>query len=115
LPARDIQEVSQQMARLENISHEEMRQVLDDFQDEAEQYAALNLNSTEHIRAVLEKALGAERAATLLDDILETNQSDSGIDSLNLMEASTVAEMIREEHPQIIATILVHLERRQAA
>lgn len=115
LPARDIQEVSQQMARLENISHEEMREVLDDFQDEAEQYAALNLNSTEHIRAVLEKALGSERAATLLDDILDSNQSDSGIDSLNLMEASTVAEMIREEHPQIIATILVHLERRQAA
>lgn len=115
LPSRDIQEVSQQMARMENISHEEMRQVLDDFQDEAEQYAALNLNSTEHIRAVLEKALGAERAATLLDDILDNNESDSGIDSLNLMEASTVAEMIREEHPQIIATILVHLERRQAA
>src|SRR5699024_2717545 len=33
----------------------------------------------------------------------------------NLMEASSVSEMIRDEHPQIIATILVHLERRQAA
>ncbi|HJR14742.1 MAG TPA: flagellar motor switch protein FliG [Rhodanobacteraceae bacterium] len=115
LPAREVQEVTQEMARLDNISHEDMRQVLDDFQDEAEQYAALSVNSTEHIRAVLERALGAERAATLLDDILESNGAHSGIDALNLMEASAVSEMIREEHPQIIATILVHLERRQAA
>src|SRR6185312_7374593 len=112
---REGQEVTQEMARLDNISHEDMRQVLDDFQDEAEQYAALSVNSTEHIRAVLERALGAERAATLLDDILESNGAHSGIDALNLMEASAVSEMIREEHPQIIATILVHLERRQAA
>uniref|UniRef100_UPI0006518BA0 flagellar motor switch protein FliG n=1 Tax=Halomonas sp. PR-M31 TaxID=1471202 RepID=UPI0006518BA0 len=41
--------------------------------------------------------------------------ANSGIDSLNLMEASMVAELIRDEHPQIIATILVHLERHQAA
>ncbi len=115
LPAREVQEVSQEMARLDNVSHEDMHQVVDEFQDEAEQYAALNLNSTEHIRAVLEKALGTERAASLLVDIMESHGANTGIDALNLMEAATVSEMIREEHPQIIATILVHLERRQAA
>ena len=115
LPAREVQEVSQEMARLDNVSHEDMHQVLNEFQDETEQYAALNLNSTEHIRAVLEKALGTERAASLLVDIMDSNGANSGIDALNLMEAATVSEMIREEHPQIIATILVHLERRQAA
>ena len=115
LPAREVQEVSQEMARLDNVSHEDTRQVVNEFQDEAEQYAALNLNSTEHIRAVLEKALGTERAASLLVDIMDSNGANSGIDALNLMEAATVSEMIREEHPQIIATILVHLERRQAA
>jgi flagellar motor switch protein FliG len=115
LPAREVQEVSQEMARLDNVSHEDMHQVLNEFQDEAEQFAALNLNSTEHIRAVLEKALGTERAASLLVDIMDNNGANSGIDALNLMEAATVSEMIREEHPQIIATILVHLERRQAA
>lgn len=115
LSAREVQEVSQEMARMDHISHEEMRQVLDEFHEEAEQYAALNLHSSEHIRSVLEKALGTERAASLLDDILDQSGANSGIDALNLMEASTVTEMIREEHPQIIATILVHLERGQAA
>jgi flagellar motor switch protein FliG len=51
----------------------------------------------------------------MLEDIFESNHDNSGIDTLNLMDAATVSEMIRGEHPQIIATILVHLERRQAA
>ncbi|MCK2169406.1 hypothetical protein MY522_21935, partial [Thalassospira xiamenensis] len=59
--------------------------------------------------------LGQERASSLLEDIFEQHAGNSGIDALNLMDANVVAEMIRDEHPQIIATILVHLERRQAA
>ncbi|PAU79550.1 flagellar motor switch protein FliG [Halomonas salipaludis] len=115
LAPREVQEISQEMATLDQVSHEEMRQVLNDFHDEAEQFTAINLHSSDHIRSVLTKALGSERASSLIEDILETTSTSSGIDSLNLMEGSLVAEMIRDEHPQIIATILVHLERHQAA
>ena len=115
LPAKDVEEVSLEMTRLTQVSHEEMRQVLEEFMDETEQYAAINIHTSDHIRAVLTKALGTERAASLIEDILETKSAGSGIDKLNLMEAPTVAELIRDEHPQIIATILVHLERHQAA
>ncbi|MFC0709067.1 flagellar motor switch protein FliG [Azorhizophilus paspali] len=115
LPNHDVQEIGMEMARLNQVSHEEMRQVLEEFMDETDQYAAISIQSSEHIRAVLTKALGSERAASLIDDILESTNTGSGIDKLNLMEASAVAEMIRDEHPQIIATILVHLERHQAA
>ncbi|AMX03170.1 flagellar motor switch protein FliG [Microbulbifer thermotolerans] len=115
LSTREVQELSQEMASLTTVSHEEMRQVLQDFYDETEEYSALNLYSSDRIRAVLTKALGDERASSLLEDIFEQHAAETGIDALNLMEANTVAEMIRDEHPQIIATILVHLERRQAA
>ncbi|MBV2132268.1 flagellar motor switch protein FliG [Pseudomonas sp. MAP12] len=115
LSTQDVETVSLEMARLQQVSHDEMRQVLDDFFDETEQYAAVNLLSSDHIRAVLTKALGSERAETLIEDILDASGTSSGIDKLNLMEPSMVAELIRDEHPQIIATILVHLERPQAA
>ncbi|MDZ3995140.1 flagellar motor switch protein FliG [Pseudomonas sp. Teo4] len=115
LPSQDVETISLEMARLSQVSHEEMRQVLAEFMDETEQYAAINIQSSDHIRAVLTKALGSERAASLIDDILETTNTVSGIDKLNLMEAPMVAEMIRDEHPQIVATILVHLERNQAS
>lgn len=115
LPGDDVETISLEMARLSQVSHEEMRQVLAEFMDETEQYAAISIQSSDHIRAVLTKALGSERAASLIDDILETTNTGSGIDKLNLMEAPVVAEMIRDEHPQIVATILVHLERHQAS
>ncbi|WP_335944083.1 flagellar motor switch protein FliG [Pseudomonas sp. G166] len=115
LPGTDVEAISMEMARLSQVSHDEMRQVLEEFMDETDQYAAINIQTSDHIRAVLTKALGSERAASLIDDILESTNTGSGIDKLNLMEASMVAEMIRDEHPQIIATILVHLERPQAS
>ena len=51
----------------------------------------------------------------LLEDILETRDTASGIETLNFMEPQSAADLIRDEHPQIIATILVHLKRAQAA
>ncbi|MGB8712838.1 MAG: flagellar motor switch protein FliG [Onishia taeanensis] len=113
--AHEIQLISQQMAELGQISHEDMRVVLNEFRREIDEYASINVNSSDHIRSVLTKALGSERATSLIEDVLESKGASSGIDALNLMEASVVCEMIRDEHPQIIATILVHLERNQAA
>lgn len=115
LSAKEIQLISAEMARLDQVSHDEMRQVLADFHAETEEFIALNLNSSDHIRSVLTKALGSERASSLIEDVLESSGASSGIDALNLMEASMVAELIRDEHPQIIATVLIHLERHQAA
>jgi flagellar motor switch protein FliG len=115
LSPKEIQLLSMEMAEMEQVSHEQMQQVMLEFSRETEEFIALNLNSSDHIRSVLTKALGSERATGLIEDILENQGSSSGIDSLNLMEASMVAELIRDEHPQIIATILVHLERHQAA
>ncbi|MBB3182858.1 flagellar motor switch protein FliG [Halomonas fontilapidosi] len=115
LSPNEIQQISTEMARLDQISHDDMRQVLQAFHDETEEFIALNLNSSEHIRSVLTKALGSDRASSLIEDVLETSGTGSGIDALNLMEASMVAELIRDEHPQIIATVLIHLDRHQAA
>ncbi|GHE21062.1 flagellar motor switch protein FliG [Halomonas urumqiensis] len=115
LSATEIQQISSEMAKLDQVSHEEMQKVLADFHAETEEFIALNLNSSDHIRSVLTKALGSERASSLIEDVLETSGATSGIDALNLMEATMVAELIRDEHPQIIATVLIHLERHQAA
>ncbi len=115
MSTKEVQALSMEMATMSQVSHEEMRQVLQEFSNETEEFIALNLNSSDHIRSVLTKALGSERASSLIDDVMESAGNNSGIDALNLMEASMVAEMIRDEHPQIIATILIHLERHQAS
>ena len=76
--------------------------------------SAVGTASDKYIRSMLNKALGEERAGFLADRILQSGDT-SGIESLKWVDASSVAELIKNEHPQIIATILVHLERDHAA
>ena len=115
LSTREVQHLSTTMATMSQVSHQQLGEVLNEFQDEAEQYEALSVNASDYLRSVLVKALGEERASSLLEDILESRETASGIETLNFMEPQAAADIIRDEHPQIIATILVHLKRSQAA
>ncbi len=116
LSAREVQAIGGAMANLKQVSRQEVSDVLEAFRQEADQFMAVTLGSDDYIRAVLTKALGSDRAAGLIEDILDANEGNAtGIDALNWLDATTVAELIRDEHPQIIATILVHLERDRAA
>ncbi|MFT8211242.1 MAG: flagellar motor switch protein FliG [Symbiopectobacterium sp.] len=115
LSMREVQHLSAAMANLRQVSPQQLAEVLKEFEIEAEQYAALSVNASDYLRSVLVKALGEERASSLLEDILESRETTGGIETLNFMEPQTAADIIRDEHPQIIATILVHLKRAQAA
>ena len=115
LSAREVQQIGMAMAGLKQITRGDVDQVLEEFRQEADQFMAITLGSDDYIRSVLNKALGTDRAAGLIEDILEGSDNASGIDALNWLDAQNVAELIMGEHPQIIATILVHLERDRAS
>lgn len=115
LNPKEVQQLSMAVSNMRQISNNELAEVLTEFEESAIQFAALNINTNDYLRSVLIKALGEERAASLLEDIFEKQETTSGIESLNYMEPQTVADIIRDEHPQIIATILVHLKRNLAA
>ena len=116
LSSREVQQIGSAMANLKQVTRADVDQVLEDFRREADQFMSVSLGSHDYIRSVLAKALGTDRAAGLIEDILEAGEgTGSGIDALNWLEPVNVAELIADEHPQIIATILVHLERDRAS
>ena len=115
LSTREVQQLSIAMSSMRHISNQQLIDVMASFEEDAVQYAALNVNANDYLRSVLVKALGEERANNLLDEISETRETSTGIETLNFMEPQMAADIIRDEHPQIIATILVHLKRGQAA
>ncbi|SUA91188.1 flagellar motor switch protein FliG [Pandoraea pulmonicola] len=114
LAPREVQKLGAAMASLRQVSRDQIADVLQDFVLEAEQHSALSLDSSDYIRSVLNKALGSDKAAGLIERILQGGDT-SGIEGLKWMDSNAVAELIRHEHPQIIATILVHLDRDQAS
>jgi flagellar motor switch protein FliG len=113
LGPREVQKLGAAMSTMKAIQSEELEAVLADFRAETEQNTSLGLDSDDYIRDVLTKALGDDKASSLLNRILGVRDA-SGIESLKWMDAQSVADLVRNEHPQIIATILVHLERDQA-
>ena len=113
LGPREVLKLGAAMAAMKSVQHEQVVNVLEAFRDEADAHSTVGLDSDEYIREVLTKALGDDKAAVLLNRILGGKDA-SGIESLKWMDAQSVSELIRNEHPQIIATILVHLERDQA-
>ncbi|MCP2230228.1 flagellar motor switch protein FliG [Erwinia aphidicola] len=115
LNAHEVKQISSSMVNMAGFTHDQMSAVLEEFAKDSGEYAALSLNTNDYLRSVLVKALGEERASSLLEDLLDSQQGNNGIETLNFMEPQTVYDLIREEHPQIIATILVHLKRNQAA
>ncbi len=108
LGPREVQKIGTAMAALRKVSREQIEETLEAFSDQIGEQTGLD-NSSDYIRSVLTKALGDDRAAHLIGKILKDRDSP-GIDHLKWMESEEVAELIRMEHPQIIATILVHLE-----
>ena len=115
LSTHEVTQISSAMVSMSGFTHEQLSEALKEFQRDASEFAALNINTNDYLRNVLVQALGEERASSLLEDLLDTQGNNNGIEALNFMEPQAVFELIHEEHPQIIATILVHLKRAQAA
>jgi flagellar motor switch protein FliG len=114
LTPKEVQSMGETIARMKTIPRMRMERVLLDFTEIAEKQCNLVTDTDEYVRAVLRKALGEDKANVLLDRILQ-GADVTGIEGLKWMEASAVAELVRNEHPQIVAAILVHLDYDQAS
>ena len=112
LGPKEVQKLGHAMAALKQVPRERVEKVIDEFTDQSAKGAPVAVDN-EAIKAMLTKALGDDRAANLINRIMQGGDT-AGIEGLKWMDAATVADMIRNEHPQIIATILVHLEFDQA-
>jgi flagellar motor switch protein FliG len=114
LAPREVQKLGTAMAGMQGIAREDMDSVLARFEEDISDHTGIGTDSDAYLRNVLNRALGTDKAGFLLDRILHTGDT-SGIESLKWMDPTGVAELIRHEHPQIIASILVHLEPDQSA
>ena len=113
LGPKEVQKISTVMTQISNLSFDEIDLAVNLFREEAQMRASVGA-SDEYLRNVLTEALGEDKAANLLDKIMQGNDH-AGIESLKWMDPSNAADLIRNEHPQIIATILVHLEPDQTS
>lgn len=114
LEPKEVQYLGETIAKLKTVTRDRIDSVLNRFDEESTEMGMLVADTDEYIKSVLRKALGDEKANLLIDRIIQGSDV-TGIESLKWMDAGSVAELLRNEHPQIVAAILVHLDPDQAS
>lgn len=114
LEPRQVQKVGMAISTLSSVSKVKMQNVLGEFLNAIEEQTSLTVDAENYLRTVLINALGEEKAMPFIDRILVSDK-DSGLNRLKWLDARLIADVIRNEHPQIIATILIHLDSEQSA
>ncbi|SOD51970.1 flagellar motor switch protein FliG [Pseudoxanthomonas wuyuanensis] len=112
--AKEVQKLGIAMATISGISREQVLQVMDTFGAALDKQTSLGMGADDYVRKVLVQALGEDKAGSLIDRIL-LGRNTTGLDTLKWMDPRSIADLVRNEHPQIIAIVLSHLDGDQAA
>jgi len=111
---KEVQALGAAMVSVADLSQEAVNTVLDQFVATIKKQTSLGLGTTDYVEKVFKRALGDDKAASVLGRIMP-GQSSKGLDILRWMDARSIADMIRGEHAQVIAIILSVLEHEVAA
>jgi flagellar motor switch protein FliG len=114
LTPKEVQRLGEAIARTRTVARDRFEAVVQRFTTLAHAEHMIVPDNNAYVKTVLRKALGDEKADLLLERIMQGGDV-SGIEGLKWMDAQAVADMLRKEHPQIVAAILVHLDHDQAA
>jgi len=111
---KEVQRIGAAMVSAADMSQEAVNYVLDEFVSTLKKQTSLGLGTSDYVEDVLKRALGEDKAASVMGRILP-GQASKGLDILKWMDARAISDMVRNEHPQVIAIILSVLEFEVAA
>ena len=111
---REVNALGSSMVSVADLSQDLVNMVLDDFVSTLKTQTNLGLGTPDYVQNVFKRALGDEKAATVLGKIMPP-ASSKGLEILQWMDAKSIGEMVSDEHPQVIAIILSVLEHDVAA
>ncbi len=114
LTPKEVQRLGETIAKMRAVPRERFEGVVAKFTEQAAEQSLIVGNTDEYVKNVLRMALGDDKANLLIDRILQGSDI-TGIESLKWMDPGSIAELLRNEHPQIVAAILVHLDFDQVA
>jgi flagellar motor switch protein FliG len=114
LSPKEVQGLGAAMVQVAELSQEAVNAVLDEFLAEIKRQTNLGLGTSDYVDKVFRRALGDDKAASVLGRI-NPGHGSKGLEILTWMDARSIADMIQAEHPQVVAIILSVLETGVAA
>lgn len=113
LSVGEVQRLGKAMASMKKVTRDQAENVLKMFTDNVVTDAPLAGGSPRFLRRLLTSSLGEDRAEAMLERLMEDGQA--GLDSLQLMDAKEIADVIYSEHPQVVAIVMAGLDPAKSA
>jgi flagellar motor switch protein FliG len=113
MPVSEVQRLGKAMARMRRVTRHQAETVLTKFTESVEREPPGIGASPTFLKRVLSSSLGDEKASKVLERLID--DEPRGLDSLQLMEAKEITEIIHREHPQVIAVVLAGLDAEKSA
>ena len=110
----EVRMLGKAMFAVADVGEPQVAEVLNEFVDKARDKNTIGFDPRPQIEATMTKALGADRAENVLSRITPREEA-CAIDLLDWLEASEIAALLKDEHPQIAAVLLVNLNPAIAA
>lgn len=114
LSPSEVQVLGEAMFTMQGVDHDTVDAVLNEFLGLVSNQTGIGIGAGNYVRQVLDQALGAHKAQSVLSRIVPSN-SERPIEILDWMDPSAVAELIQDEHPQIMALVIASLDYAQGA
>ena len=111
---KEVHKISSAMASMKNVTMEQVMSVLTDFNEVVARETALGVGSKDYLKSMLVKALGEDKAGGIIDRVM-MGESVSGLEQMKWMDPRAIMEIVKYEHPQIIAVVLSYIDSDQAA
>jgi len=105
----EVRQLGSAMFAVADVSEEEVEHVLDDFVGRARDRTGITFDPGPQIEAVMNRALGREKAESVLACITPP-EAACELELLDWMEPNEIASMIEKEHPQIAAVVIANLD-----
>ncbi len=109
LEPEEVRQLGAAMFKVADVSEQEVEDVLDDFVGHARERTAIGFDPRPKIEAVMNRALGREKAESVLARITPA-EAACELELLDWLDAPEIAAMIEKEHPQIAAVLIANLD-----
>ncbi|GAA4768480.1 flagellar motor switch protein FliG [Stakelama sediminis] len=109
LDPEEVRELGRAMFAVADVSEMDVNDVLDNFIDKAVERTAIGFNPRPKIETMMNRALGPEKAESVLSRITPP-EAACAIDLLDWLEPAEIAQLIEDEHPQIAAVLIANLD-----
>lgn len=109
----ELQNLGEAMTSISDVSQHDIFNVMMSFSDDTKTKTPLDIGAYDYLKRVLKGAVGGNKAKSIMSRIV-LGPDAKGLETLKWMNPDTIVDFVKDEHPQIVSTLLTQIDSELA-